>query len=70
MKYKVIVETDIIDRPKDHEMRAALIVANEYFRSNVVFLRPCFYKTPDLKVKNISWELKSLLGNGKKNYRK
>jgi hypothetical protein len=66
MKYKVIVETDVIDSPKDHEMKAALIVANEYFKSDVIFLRPEVYKTPDLKVKNIKWELKSPLGNGKK----
>lgn len=66
MKYKVIVETDVIDRPKDHEMKAALIVANEYFKSDVVFLRPEVYKTPDLQAKDIKWELKSPLGNGKK----
>jgi len=66
MKYKVIVETDIINRPKDHEMKAALIVANEYFKSDVLFLRPEVYKTPDLKVKNTKWELKSPLGKGKK----
>jgi Contact-dependent growth inhibition CdiA C-terminal domain len=66
MKYKVIIETDIINRPKDHEMKAALIVANEYFKFDVIFLRPEVYKTPDLKVKDTKWELKSPLGNGKK----
>ncbi|MEI6054394.1 MAG: hypothetical protein WCQ49_03475 [Candidatus Saccharibacteria bacterium] len=66
MKYKVIVETDIINRPKDHEMKAALIVANEYFKFDVIFLRPEAYKTPDLKAKGIKWELKSPIGNGKK----
>ena len=66
MKYKVVVETDIVNRPKDHEMKAALIVANEYFKSDIIFLRPEIYKTPDLKVKDVKWELKSPLGNGKK----
>jgi hypothetical protein len=47
-------------------MKAALIVANEYFKSEVIFLRPEVYKTPDLKVKGTKWELKSPLGNGKK----
>ena len=66
MKYKVIVETGVIDRPHDHEMKAALIVANEYFKSNVVFLRPSIYSTPDIEVNNKKWEIKSPLGNGKK----
>jgi len=50
MKYKVIVKTNIIDHPKDHEMRAALILANKYFKSDVVFLRRESYKTPDLDI--------------------
>jgi hypothetical protein len=66
VKYKVIVETDIIDRPKDHEMRAALIVANGYFKSDVVFLRQNTYSTPDLDIHGVKWEIKSPLGNGKK----
>jgi len=65
-RYEVIVDTSVADRPKDHEMKAALIVANSYFRSNVVFLRPEIYKTPDLEINAIRWELKSPLGQGKK----
>lgn len=65
-RYEVIVNTDVADRPKDHEMRAALIVANNYFRSDIVFLRPEVYKTPDLEVNSVKWELKSPLGQGKK----
>jgi len=66
MKYKVIVETGIIDRPQDHEIKAALIVANVYFKSDVTFLRPSTYSTPDIKVNGEKWEIKSPLGNGKK----
>jgi len=66
MKYQVIVATDIVDRPKDHEMRAALIMANLYFKANVTFLRQEAHKTPDLNVAGSRWELKSPLGNGKK----
>ena len=66
MKYKVIVETGIIDRPQDHEMKAALIVANNYFNSDVTFLRQSTYSTPDLDIDGEKWEIKSPLGNGKK----
>lgn len=66
MKYKIIVNTEVADYPKDHEMKAAIIVANTYFKADVVFLRPERYKTPDLLVGNIKWELKSPKGSGKK----
>jgi len=66
MKYRVIVKTSIVDRPKDHEIKAALILANNYFKRDIVFLRPEIYKTPDLEVDNVRWELKSPIGNGKK----
>jgi hypothetical protein len=65
-RYEVIIHTSVADRPKDHEIKAALIVANNYFRSDVVFLRPDIYKTPDLEVNLVRWELKSPLGQGKK----
>lgn len=66
MKYKVIIETDIVDPPKDHEIKAALIVANKYFESDIMFLRQSTYSTPDIEVKGTRWEIKSPLGNGKK----
>jgi hypothetical protein len=66
MKYKVIVETDIIDRPQDHEIKAALIIANVYFNSDVTFLRQSTHSTPDIEVNGVKWEIKSPLGNGKK----
>lgn len=65
-QYEVIVNTSVADRPKDHEMKAALIVANNHFRADVVFLRPEIYKTPDLEANSVKWELKSPLGQGKK----
>lgn len=66
MKYKVIVETNVIDSPQLHEMKAALIVANEYLKSDVMFLRQENYSTPDIEVGSVRWEIKSPLGNGKK----
>ena len=63
-KYQVIVKTLPQDAPKDFEMSAALIIAN-YFKTDVIFLRPGHMKTPDLLVNNEIWELKSPKGNGK-----
>lgn len=65
MKYEVIIKTDIRDRPKDHELSAALILAR-HFKSDVIFLRPQTDKTPDIKVAGLHWEIKSPRGNGKK----
>lgn len=63
-KYKVIVKTLPQDAPKDFEMSAALIVAN-YFKTDIIFLRPGSMKSPDLLVKQELWELKSPRGNSK-----
>ncbi len=65
MKYEVIIKTDLKDRPKDHELSAAFILA-DYFKSDVIFLRPQTDKTPDVEVSGTKWEIKSPKGNGKK----
>jgi hypothetical protein len=65
MQYEVIVKTGLADRPKDHELSAALILA-AYFESDVVFLRPQTDKTPDIEVNGTRWEIKSPKGDGKK----
>lgn len=62
--YKVIVKTMPRDAPFDFEISAALLVA-DYFKTDVIFLRPIPLKSPDLKVKNEVWELKSPRGNSK-----
>lgn len=49
--YRVIVRTSPKDAPYDFEITAALIMAN-YFKTDVVFLRPISLKSPDFKVKN------------------
>ena len=64
MKYKVEVLTDYRDRPKEHELSAAILVAN-YFKTNISFLRPSRQRTPDLEIRGIAWELKSPKGDGK-----
>lgn len=64
MKYRVVIETDFRNRPKEHELSAAILIAN-YFKSDIVFLRPSCQRTPDLNIKGTKWELKSPLGDGK-----
>jgi hypothetical protein len=65
ISYEVIIKTDLKDRPKDHELSAALILAR-YFKSDVIFLRPNIDKTPDIEVNGTKWEIKSPKGNSKK----
>ena len=64
-KYQVIVQTDLVDVPKDHELSAAVILAY-HFKTDVIFLRPERKKTPDIDVNGIRWEIKSPMGDGKK----
>ena len=63
-KYRVIVKTLPQDAPKGFEMSAALIAAN-YFKTDIIFLRPGPMKSPDLLVGQELWELKSPRGNSK-----
>lgn len=62
--YKVIVETSEKDRPYDFEMSAAILIA-EYFKTDIVFLRPTPLRSPDLKIDGQIWELKGPIGNSK-----
>lgn len=63
-EYRVVVKTLPQDAPYDFEISAALILAN-YFKTDVMFLRPIPLKSPDLKVGDEIWELKSPRGNSK-----
>ena len=62
MKYRIVIEAQISDSPKDHEFAAAIVIA-KYFRSDVTFIRPAVFRTPDFEVKGVRWELKSPMGN-------
>lgn len=64
-KFEVIVKTDLVNLPKEHELSAALLLAY-HFKSEVTFLRPKTDRTPDIEVKGMRWEIKSPKGNGKK----
>lgn len=63
-RYQVIIKTLPQDAPRDFEVSAALLMA-DYFKADVIFLRPMPLKSPDLRIKNETWELKSPRGNSK-----
>lgn len=65
MKYKVTIKTGLKDRPEDHELSAALILA-AYFKTDATFLRPRSRKTSDVEINGTKWEIKSPRGNSKK----
>lgn len=65
MHYTVTLKTSEQDRPRDHEMSAAILLA-EHFECNVIFLRPGRQRTPDVEVNGVKWEIKSPVGSGKK----
>lgn len=62
MKHRIIVEASTWDPPKRHEFSAAVVIA-EYFQSDLTFLRPAAFKTPDFGVRDVKWELKSPMGS-------
>jgi hypothetical protein len=62
MKYKIVVEANIGDPPKSHEFAVATVMA-KHFKSDVVFIRPANFRTPDFEVNGIKWELKSPMGS-------
>ncbi|MDO4612201.1 MAG: hypothetical protein Q4B29_01950 [Candidatus Saccharibacteria bacterium] len=69
MKEENNYQIHFLSNPKDiiqsHEISAAGLLA-KYFRSDVYFLSREVLKTPDLRIKDQYWELKSPISNGKK----
>ncbi len=62
MKYKIIIEADVTDSPKEHEFAAAIVIA-KHFRSDIIFIRQASFRTPDFDINNTKWELKSPMGS-------
>jgi len=62
MKYKIIIEAAFSDSPKSHEFAAAIVIS-EHFKSDVIFIRPGNFRTPDFDVSGTKWELKSPMGS-------
>ena len=64
VKYHIIIGDFNNDPPKPHEISTAKILT-DYFRADVLFLRPDFGKTPDFLINGEKWELKSPTGNAR-----
>ena len=65
--YGVIIPTNLADQPKNHEVSAAMLLS-EYFKANVVFIPSSpDRRTPDFRIENLYWELKSPTGKSETN---
>ena len=62
----VIVPRSVIPIPNKNELTAAYIIS-DYFKSDVMFVPRSNHKTPDLLINGVAWELKTPIGNGKRN---
>lgn len=56
--YNIVIPTNMRRRPKIHEESAAVILS-KHFSSDVIFIAESGYSSPDIKIGNIEWELKS-----------
>ncbi|MDR0854225.1 MAG: hypothetical protein LBN34_07640 [Clostridiales Family XIII bacterium] len=66
-KAEVLIPANLDNSPEQHEIDAALILANHY-NTVVEFLRPIddyLIKTPDIRMTDRMWEMKSPVGNSK-----
>ena len=64
--YSVIIPKDVFPKPDKKEMSAAYILL-EHFKTDIKFIPRNNYKTPDLLINKIEWELKAPTGSGKRN---
>lgn len=65
-EYSVIIPKDVFPKPNKKEMSAAYILL-DYFKTDIKFIPRNNYKTPDLLINKIEWELKTPTGSGKRN---
>lgn len=66
MIHQIHIPTDMKPMPSAEEMLVARVLA-DYFKSDVKFIkRSNIAETADLKIKNVIWEIKSPLGDGKR----
>jgi hypothetical protein len=64
--YHVIIPIGLKPSPNRYEITAAELLAS-YFKTDVEFIPRSNYQTPDFKINNDDWELKSPTGTGKNN---
>jgi hypothetical protein len=65
-KYQVIIPSDINPLPETHEVSAAQILSS-FLKSDAEFIIRTNYKSADVKIGGIFWEIKSPTGTGKRN---
>lgn len=65
MSNKIIFEGQSRKQLRFHEVNAILLLL-DYFDTDITCITPGAGKTPDLRINNIEWELKSPQGNGVK----
>lgn len=64
--YHVVIPTGLKPSPARYEITAAELLAN-HFHTDVEFILRSNYQTPDFRIDDIEWELKSPTGAGKNN---
>lgn len=64
-KQQVIIPADPHSSPYTFEVSAAIILAR-HFKQDVEFIGRVSSTTPDVRINNILWEIKSPTGNGKR----
>jgi hypothetical protein len=65
-KYRIIIPQDMMIQPERFELSAANILLG-HFRADIEFIPVSSSKTPDIRISNVLWEIKSPEGNGKNN---
>ena len=65
MSNKIIFEGQTRKQLRYHEVNAILLLL-DFFNTDITCINPGSGKTPDLRIKNIEWELKSPQGDGAK----
>ena len=64
--YQVIIPSDTHPLPETHEVSAAQIISN-FLHADTEFIVRNKYKSPDIKINGLLWEIKSPTGSGKRN---
>jgi len=64
--FQVIIPSDIYPPPETHEVSAAQIVSS-FLQEDAEFIARNNYKSPDIKINGLLWEIKSPTGTGKRN---
>ena len=65
MSGRLIFEQKSRSQLRNHELNALLII-QDYFSCDIICLCASSHKSPDIKIKNETWELKSPIGDGAK----